>query len=113
MSARQQLDRLADAIVEDILNLSDEEILEEMREDGKDPEQVAVEMRVLFDRVALFAMVEDVNSKPRPRWEERLERLVEDRLVGEALSLVRWLLTLKELSAGGKNEAAAPPTRTV
>lgn len=77
------------------MNLSDEEILAEMREDGHDPEQVAAEMRVLVDRAVLFSQVEDVNGKPRPRWEEMMERHVEAGLVGEALSLVRWLLVLK------------------
>ena len=48
--ARDALDRLADAFVEDILGLSDEEILAEMREDNRDPEKLADEMRTLFER---------------------------------------------------------------
>jgi hypothetical protein len=48
-SARAALDRLADAIVEDILNMSDEEVLEEFREDHGDPEHHAAHMRELFE----------------------------------------------------------------
>lgn len=48
---RKALDNLADALVEDILSLSDEEILAEFREDGIDLEQNAAEMRALFERV--------------------------------------------------------------
>ena len=93
-TAHQQLDNLADAMIGDIMNLSDEEILAECREDGIDPGTLAANMRKQFDRVALFAPIEDVNGKPRPRWEEMLEQKVSAGLVGEALSLVRYLIEL-------------------
>ena len=40
----------ADKEVARILNLSDEEVLDEVRAEGHDPEQVAAEMRALFER---------------------------------------------------------------
>lgn len=92
MGARQQLNNLTIASVRDIMGLSDEEILAECREDGIDPEAQAADMRRQFDHAALFAPVEDVNGKPRPRWEEMLEEKVSAGLVGEALSLVRYLI---------------------
>lgn len=52
---REGLDRLADALIDDILNASDEEILEEFREDGGDPEQHAAEMLALFERSVAIA----------------------------------------------------------
>ncbi len=52
---REALRRLADDLVEDILNLSDEEILAETREEGVDPERQAAEMQTLFQRAALRA----------------------------------------------------------
>ncbi len=47
VSAEQALVNLADAMVEDILATSDEEILAEIREDGLDPQKVAEDMRRL------------------------------------------------------------------
>ena len=44
------LERLARFLVEDIIAMSDEEILAEAREDGWDPEAIAAEGRALFDR---------------------------------------------------------------
>jgi|SRR5581483_11298363 len=52
---REGLDRLADALIDDILNASDEEILEEFREDGGDPEQHAAEMLALFEKSVMTA----------------------------------------------------------
>ena len=52
---REGLDRLADALIDDILNASDEEILEEFREDGGDPEQHAAEMLDLFEKSVTIA----------------------------------------------------------
>lgn len=48
--ASDALDRLAAALVDDVLATSDAEILAEFRADGADPEQLAAEMRALFDR---------------------------------------------------------------
>lgn len=44
------LDRLADFLAADILNLIDEEVLAEFRADGGDPEPNAAECRALFER---------------------------------------------------------------
>ena len=46
----QPIDRLANLLVEDILDASDEEILAEVREAGGDPDRDAVAMRALFER---------------------------------------------------------------
>lgn len=42
--------RLADLCVEDIMEMSDEEILAEVVEDGEDPNFIARQMRELIDR---------------------------------------------------------------
>ncbi len=44
------LDRLAASIVNDILNMTDEEILAEIAADGENPKQVAQETKDIFDR---------------------------------------------------------------
>jgi hypothetical protein len=54
-SARVALDRLADAFVEDILNMSDEEILAEFQEDHGDIERHVAEMRALFEKAVAIA----------------------------------------------------------
>lgn len=51
--AGQPFDRLADAFAEDIFNVPDEQILAEFREDGREPDQNAVEMRALFEKSLL------------------------------------------------------------
>ncbi len=53
--ARAALDRLADALVDDVLNASDQEILTEFREAGGDPDKLARDMRALFERSLLAA----------------------------------------------------------
>lgn len=58
-TARQQLDRLADAFVEDILNMSDEEILAEAREDGVDVEALAAQMRALVEKSIWLTLTAD------------------------------------------------------
>jgi len=52
---RESLDRLAEALIDDILNASDEEILEEFRENGGDPEQHATEMLALFEKSIMIS----------------------------------------------------------
>ncbi len=52
---RAALDRLADALVDDILSTSDDDILAEFRESHGDPEQHAAEMRALFDKAVVAA----------------------------------------------------------
>ena len=52
---RSVLDRLADDLVDDILNASDEEILQEADEDGIDPAKLAPDMRALLDHTAMEA----------------------------------------------------------
>ena len=53
--ARDALNRLADALVDDVLGASDQEILAEFREAGGDPEKLAGDMRALFERSVLAA----------------------------------------------------------
>ncbi len=47
---RDALDRLANALVDDIFNTPDEDILAEVTEDNGDPEKIAEDMRALFQR---------------------------------------------------------------
>lgn len=51
-SDRTALDRLADALAEDILNASDQDILAEVKEDGEDPAAIAAEVQALFAKAA-------------------------------------------------------------
>ena len=51
LTARQQLDNLEAALVEDILATPDEEFLAEVREDGGDPEAMAAQCREIFEKV--------------------------------------------------------------
>lgn len=50
-SDRTALDRLANAMVDDILNASDEELVAEVREDQGNPAAVAAITRAVFDKV--------------------------------------------------------------
>ena len=52
---RNALDRLADALVDDILSASDEEILAEAQEDGIDPTKLVGQLREVFERAATEA----------------------------------------------------------
>ena len=52
---RNALDRLADALVDDILNASDEEVLAEAEEDGIDPAKLSGHLREVFERAATEA----------------------------------------------------------
>ena len=47
---RESLDRLANALVDDILEISDEELLAEVLDDGDDPDEIAEDVRALFER---------------------------------------------------------------
>jgi hypothetical protein len=60
--AGRPIDRLADEFVEDILNLSDDEVLAEFREDGGDPERHAAEMRSMFENRLLVANKARMNA---------------------------------------------------
>ena len=53
--AQGPLDRLADALVDDILCTSDEDILAELKEDGGDAERMAAEMRSRFEQSVIIA----------------------------------------------------------
>lgn len=60
LTARQQLDNLTDAMVEDILSLSDEEVMQEMLEDLGSQEAVDAEIariREIFERARKQARV--------------------------------------------------------
>jgi hypothetical protein len=52
---REALDRLSDALVDDILDTSGEDILAEFREDHGDPGHYADRMRALFEQAILTA----------------------------------------------------------
>lgn len=54
-SDRKALMLLADAFVEDILNMSDEEVLQEFQEDGGDPAHIRRQMLELVEKAALSA----------------------------------------------------------
>ena len=52
---RAALDRLADFLVDDILSVSDEDVLAEFRETHGNPDLNAAEMRALFERSVLIS----------------------------------------------------------
>lgn len=54
-TARAALDRLADALVEDILSASDEDILAEIWETESDPERHATNMCAIFEKSLIAA----------------------------------------------------------
>lgn len=60
--AGRLVDRLADEFVDGILNMSDEEVLAEFREDGGDPERHASEMRSMFENSLLAANKARMNA---------------------------------------------------
>lgn len=49
------LDRLVDALVEDVLGASDQEILAEFQENGSDPNKLAADMLALSERSVVAA----------------------------------------------------------
>lgn len=52
---RIALSRLANALTDDILSASDDEVLAEFKEAGEDPAKNADDMRALFERTVLLA----------------------------------------------------------
>jgi hypothetical protein len=60
--AGRPIDRLADEFVEDILNMSEDEVLAEFREDGGDPERHAAEMRSMLENSLLAANKARMNA---------------------------------------------------
>ena len=54
-TGRGALDRLAEALADDILNASDEDILAEFLETDGDPERHAADMRALFEKALIAA----------------------------------------------------------
>lgn len=52
MASDNKLLNLADALVDDLFETPDEEILREAREDGIDPEQLAEDMKARFEALA-------------------------------------------------------------
>jgi hypothetical protein len=52
---REALDQLADFLVEDVLDVSDEDILGEVRDEGVDPESDAARLRSLFEKTVVEA----------------------------------------------------------
>ncbi|MCB2009561.1 MAG: hypothetical protein KDF64_02955 [Geminicoccaceae bacterium] len=54
-SDQDALNRLADALVEDLLETSDQDILAEVREDNDDPSAIAANMRAMFEKTVASA----------------------------------------------------------
>jgi hypothetical protein len=55
ISPRQQLDNLADALVEDILAMPDDELMAEFIEDGGNVDELVARGRTMFERAKLMA----------------------------------------------------------
>lgn len=69
-SARARLANLADALVADIMALSDEEVLAEFIEDHGDPEKHEAEMRALVEK-----SITEAEKRFRHQEDEELRRL--------------------------------------
>lgn len=52
MTDAERLLNLTNAFKEDILSMSDEEILAEAREDGQDPVQTAARLQAIYEKVS-------------------------------------------------------------
>jgi hypothetical protein len=93
-SDRAALDRLADALAEDILNASDQDILAEVKEDGEDPAAIAAEVQALFAKakakVAKRQLAEAkagaAASRCRPANVVRLDPAKERKILDRALT---------------------------
>lgn len=59
---RIALSRLANALTDDILSASDDDILAELREAGEDPARNADDMRGLFEKTVLLANKKRLNA---------------------------------------------------
>ena len=59
---RIALSRLANALTDDILSASDDDILAELREAGEDPARNADDMRALFEKTVLLANKKRLNA---------------------------------------------------
>lgn len=53
---------IADAQVERIMAMSDEEVLAMVKAEGRDPEQIAIEMRAIFERAVKIADARQANG---------------------------------------------------
>lgn len=89
---RTALDRLADAFVEDILSMTDEEIIAECIEDGRDPEQVAVEGHRIFERA-----LEQVRRAEMTTYDSRPDTHAHIIRVGDLMQSVINLLTMRAM----------------
>ena len=93
-SDRAALDRLADALAEDILNASEQDILAEVKEDGEDRAAIAAEVQALFAKakakVAKLQLAEAkagaAASRRRPTNVIRLDRAKERKILDWALT---------------------------
>lgn len=88
-SDRKALILLADAFVEDILNMSDEEILREFQEEGGDPERNREEVLKHLERAALSAnksrmVAAKAGASARTRASHRTSRKIVDITLARA-----------------------------
>jgi hypothetical protein len=74
---RKELHRLADAMLDDILNASDDEILNEAIEDGDDAEADAARLRDAFCRALLGAGKAKMAAAKQALAEYKSQRLME------------------------------------
>ena len=98
--ARKALDRLADALAEDVFDTPDEDILAEFREQNGDPDELAAHMRVLFEKS--FA----VSNKRRRRSAVSQQR--SPVVIADARAFLRRLLEMpgavEMLTLAARNE---------
>lgn len=80
LTASQKLSNLADAIVEDIMSLSDEEVLAEICDDGENPKEVVQDMRCLVDEAIQKAKKKALDEHDARINAKEIQRLRKARL---------------------------------
>jgi len=94
-NGREGLDRLEDALVEDVLAVSDEAILAEVKQDGDKPDAVAGATRTLFEKAVAArqkarlaaAKAAAISDRQRPAAVIPLDPAAARRLLDRAMAL--------------------------
>jgi hypothetical protein len=74
MSAEKERKLIFSAIADSVLELSDDEILQETREQGFIPEEIATKVSDIF-RIAIQNEIEKIKKKKPPAYEEAISLL--------------------------------------
>lgn len=106
-SKQQALDRLADALVDDILNTSPEEILAEFEEDHGGAERHVTEMRALIEKSVAKANKRRLAAAKAGAAASRTPRkgTITSIDINEARRLISTLTPAQKLTLAARNES--------